>query len=162
MLKKITFVAALVIAPGRSQVAHAQESQSHLWNEYPYTVGFQARWEVTRSDFANVGSQTDSFKENWLLETPKGIVSYLVSPRAKVPIFRGDQTEGPMSLPSMIFVEKDDLSRLLGIPVPEVPLVPLENKEYVTIPLHPQLETVEYALQTGDAEFFLVQLQINY
>jgi hypothetical protein len=152
----------VIVALTGQAMAFEQLLEAPIWNEYPYRFGFQARWEVTRSDLANVGSQTDSFKENWLFESPKGVVSYLQSPRARVPVFRAGQSGGPMGFPEVIFIAQEDLSRLLGIPVGESPPTTAEGQDFVTIPLQPPLETAEYTLQTGEAEFFQVQLQISY
>jgi len=74
-------------------------------------------WQVTRANFLRKGvaARTESFRETWTLEIRPQGESYLVSPRAEVPVYRSGVAAGGDAMPASIVLLERDFARLIGV-----------------------------------------------
>lgn len=100
------------------QVGHAVEKGSILGKRsHPIEVSLPVHWELTRSVFNGkaIITETENYKEYWLLILKKDSRIMLKSPRASILVHGINFAQGPSWMPKTLVMTESGLGQLLGI-----------------------------------------------
>ena len=141
------------------------KSVHERWNRAPKKIILPIFWEKSVSDFRDggVSTETEHYREQWVLRLEKGLGINLTSPRGQVPVSGLDYTAGPGKMPRKLVIHRANFALLFGVSIPggyDVDAGVNGDPELVTISLEPSKMT-EQRFDFGLNSDFYLQVQLS-
>jgi hypothetical protein len=124
-------------------------------------MSFPVNWDMMKSGFGGQGvaSTSESYSEYWTFIQHADHRSFLVSPRAKVPVLGFQRRDPISSMPDKLLIQEDDMAKLLGLKIrSDASLLP--QVFFVTLSTRND-QPDQFTLQTTQNELTSITLSLH-
>jgi len=119
-----------VLVSGAKPVLADFQSAGSRWNQSQKRVVLPILWEKSLSDFSQGGvvTETEHYREKWVLVIEPGLDIYLISPRGRVLVNGLDYSGGLGNMPRKLVLARENFAILFGVPITES--LPIDGEVY--------------------------------